>query len=69
MAGIPACLQERLVAAKVRLGRYRVVLLGGHPTPEELAAGARAGAVPVSEHNCWCDAACVAQARAFGHRR
>ncbi len=56
--GVPDWLQERLAIAKGRLGDYKVVLLGGHPTKAELAAGVSGNGFPVSEHNVWCDKQC-----------
>lgn len=34
------------------------VLLAGHPTAAQLAAGTGRHGYPVSEHNVWCDKAC-----------
>jgi ribonuclease HI len=66
MNGIPRGLQDRLHAAKGRLGAYTVVLLGGHPTDEELADGRRADGLPVSLYNCWCDSRCSELAARLG---
>jgi ribonuclease HI len=63
MAGIPGDLAARLDAARARLGEYRVVLLGGHPTLGELAAGRRRDGLPCSPHNVHCDLLCSRAAR------
>lgn len=63
MHGIPQWLQDRLHAVKARLGNYTVVLLGGHPTRAELAAGLQKDGYPVSVHNVWCDQECGIQSR------
>lgn len=54
-AGIPEPLVARVAAVRARLGRYRVVLLGGHPSYAELAAGKRRDGLPCSWHNVFCD--------------
>lgn len=56
-AGIPQALIDRCVAARLRL-RFRVVLLGGHPTRKELEAGRREDGTPVSAWNVRCDRQC-----------
>jgi ribonuclease HI len=63
MAGIPDNLAARLEAVKARLGDYRLVLLGGHPTRAELAAGRRRDGLPCSPHNVYCDLLCSRAAR------
>lgn len=44
-------------------GEIRHVLLAGHPTRAQLAAGVGHSGLPVSEHNVACDRACSAEAR------
>jgi hypothetical protein len=56
--GIPDALVARLRAAQARLGRYGVVLVGGHPTRAELHAGFRKDGLPVSWHNVFVDRLC-----------
>lgn len=41
------------------------VLLSGHPTKKQLAAGIGKHGYPVSEHNVWCDEACRLAGEAF----
>lgn len=60
--GIPEDLRDRLRAVKARMGRYKVVLLAGHPTAGELRLGRNRKGVPVSEHNVHCDDVCWRQA-------
>lgn len=56
---IPKELVARVWAQRKRLGKYKVVLLQGHPTIQDLkkGIGAKRG-LPVSEHNVYCDAEC-----------
>lgn len=61
--GIPDWLRDRAQLALLRLGTLAWVLLDGHPTRAQLAAGVGKRGNPVSEHNVWCDQACQAQAR------
>lgn len=65
--GIPSGLVERVATQKKRLGAYKVVLLGGHPTREDLARGRRdnASGPPVSRWNVWCDERCKSLASRF----
>lgn len=65
MNGVPPKLAQELFSQKNRLGRYKVVLLGGHPTSTELAAGLRTNGLPVSRHNVACDEACNLEAEQF----
>lgn len=58
MNGIPDDLVARLRAVRGRLGELAFVLLGGHPTRKELAAGRRKDGKPVSRWNVWCDHQC-----------
>jgi hypothetical protein len=46
----------------MRLGTVVPVLLDGHPTQAQLAAGVGKRGHPVSAHNVACDRACTAQA-------
>lgn len=76
MRGIPLWLQARLIAEQSRLGKYKVSLLAGHPTKQELADGFRErignpvwgrpeGNVPVSKHNVRCDELCKEAGRKY----
>jgi ribonuclease HI len=58
MAGIPTWLVVAGSAALQRLGPVEHLLLDGHPTRAQLAAGAGKRGNPVSEHNRWCDEEC-----------
>lgn len=56
--GIPNSLRSAILDLR-RGRRYKVVLLAGHPTRKELAAGvARRNGNPVSKWNVWCDREC-----------
>lgn len=61
--GIPMRWQHRLGRVLARLGAVEPVLLSGHPTRSQLAAGVGRGGRPVSEHNVWCDRRCGELAR------
>jgi ribonuclease HI len=63
--GIPNHL--RLRALELRRGRkYKVVLVGGHPTRKELTEGRRErNGLPVSPHNQFCDHECCRLAKDF----
>lgn len=63
-AGIPEPLRERCLTARAGL-RHRVVLLGGHPSRDDLFRGRRKDGLPVSKWNVRCDALCGEQARRF----
>lgn len=65
-SGVPGWLSARLRAAQARvdLARCRWVLLDGHPTAAQLAAGRGKRGNPVSIHNVACDRQCQALARA-----
>jgi ribonuclease HI len=63
--GIPLNLANRTLAVRRRLGDFRVVLLGGHPTKADLAAGRRKDGLPVSAWNVFCDERCGREARDF----
>lgn len=60
MNNIPAWLVRRGSAALQHINRPRCscVLLDGHPTQVQLAAGRGKRGAPVSEWNVWCDKAC-----------
>jgi len=45
--------------------RITPVLLAGHPTRAQLAAGIGHGGLPVSVHNVWCDQACQQAGRIY----
>lgn len=58
---IPPWLHQEYQQARgclVNWKQIRWVLLQGHPTKAELAAGIGSRGYPVSEHNVWCDKAC-----------
>lgn len=63
--GIPEWLVERLRFVQARLGQYRVVLLGGHPTVADLARGSRSDGTPVSPHNAFVDRLCGEESQRF----
>lgn len=52
-------------ARLVHWNQIHYVLLDGHPTKAQLAAGLGKRGHPVSEHNVWCDKACCAAAERF----
>jgi ribonuclease HI len=62
--GIPKWLIERaeLALKNLDLPNVKAVLLDGHPTKAQLAAGVGKRGNPVSEHNVWCDKECGRQA-------
>ncbi len=62
---VPLWLIERLQTIQKSgvLKSMQYVLLDGHPTQAQLAAGIGKRGNPVSEHNVWCDAQCSAIAR------
>lgn len=57
---LPAVLLRQCAAAIARIdfANCRAVLLDGHPTQAQLAAGRGKRGNPVSEHNVWCDKEC-----------
>lgn len=55
---LPAGIWDRVRGVRRRLGALSFVLLGGHPSKEELAAGKRKDGKPVSVHNVHCDKLC-----------
>lgn len=59
MNGVPAGLIERVDAAMARIDRRsQWILLDGHPTKAQLAAGIGKRGHRVSEHNVFCDRRC-----------
>lgn len=59
---LPANIERRARAAVTRLGPIKTMLLQGHPTKADLAAGiGKKRGLPVSIHNAWCDAECNRQ--------
>ena len=63
MRGVPHQLIREVCQQKERLGNYRVVLLAGHPTVEDMRRGTAREGVPISIHNVLCDRLCSEQAR------
>jgi ribonuclease HI len=58
---IPNWVIRRFDAVRTRLvhfDEFEHILLCGHPTKAQLAAGVGRHGYPVSEHNVWCDLAC-----------
>lgn len=64
-AGIPDGLWQRMRALRQRLGDFKLILLGGHPTVEELRCGMRRDGHPCSRWNVLCDQRCGQQAGLF----
>lgn len=63
---LPRNISARSAAAVARMGAIEAVLLQGHPTKADLAAGiGKKRGYPVSVHNVWCDRECSRQAREF----
>jgi ribonuclease HI len=69
LAGIPNEWRRRMAMTLGRLGELEYVLLDGHPTRAQLAAGIGKRGGPVSEHNVWCDHACTEAGRELVGRR
>ena len=68
-ANLPRNISERSRAAVARLGAIKTVLLQGHPTKSDLAAGiGKKRGLPVSQHNVWCDKECNRQAEIYRQR-
>lgn len=68
--GIPEPIKERFRLARLRLVYWDTeeisyVLLAGHPTRAQLAAGTGHSGLPVNIHNIWCDKACNMLAEQF----
>lgn len=63
--GIPDHIQASMRAAVKRLGNVTPVLVGGHPTKEEMQKGKRADGMPCSTHNDWCDRECQRRGRTY----
>ncbi len=64
LQGVPVSWARAAQANLQRLGDVRPVLIAGHPTKRDLAAGKK-GDRPVSIHNVWCDEECTRVGRAF----
>lgn len=62
--GLPVPWVRAAHANLQRLGEVRPVLIAGHPTRKDLAAGMKGG-MPVSIHNVWVDKECQRVAREF----
>lgn len=62
--GLPPVWVRAAHANLRRLGEVHPVLIAGHPTKRDLAAGKK-GDLPVSIHNVWADEECTRVARAF----
>ena len=65
LVGIPIDWRRRAAVVLGRLGRIEYVLLDGHPTKAQLAAGVGKRGNPVSEWNVWCDKACGDEAKRY----
>lgn len=63
--GIPPGWLKGRDAILARLGDLEPILLDGHPTKAQLAAGRGKRGNPVSPHNVWADKECGAVAKAF----
>lgn len=65
LKNVPQWLVDRLHALQRsrKLASMSYVLLDGHPTKAQLAAGVGKRGAPVSIHNVWCDEACTKVAR------
>lgn len=63
--GLPPAWVGRMRVTMDRLGEVEFVLLGGHPSKKELAAGVRKDGKPVSIFNVWCDEQCQRQGADF----
>lgn len=68
---IPMWMHAEFQRERARLWRWdeiKYVLLDGHPTIAQLAAGIGKRGGPVSEHNVWCDQACTAAGQDYLQR-
>jgi ribonuclease HI len=65
LAGIPLEWRKRMALVLGRLGVLEYVLLDGHPTRAQLAAGVGKRGNPVSEHNVFCDQQCSEAGKAY----
>lgn len=63
LGGLPRHWIRRGGEALRRASNFRVVLLQGHPSGEELAKGVGKTGRPVSQWNVWCDEECSRRAR------
>lgn len=61
-AGIPDWLRKRVLKRREK-HKYRVQLVGGHPTKNELLSGLRKDGKIVSKWNVWCDKRCTQLAK------
>lgn len=63
---LPRNISDRSRIAVQRLGKIETVLLQGHPTKADLAAGiGKKRNLPVSIHNVWCDKACGLEGKKY----
>jgi hypothetical protein len=69
MTGVPKVYVERIKVAMARLGRFKTVLLKGHPTKIDLQRGRHKSNKPVSVHNVACDAACTRRVERWWRKR
>lgn len=65
LAGIPDDWRRRMARVLGRLGALEYVLLDGHPTRAQLAAGVGKRGNKVSEHQVFCDEECTRIGRAY----
>lgn len=56
--GVPSNLVEKIKLVRCRLGNIRFMLLGGHPSKDDLARGSTRDGTTVSIFNKWCDTKC-----------
>jgi hypothetical protein len=63
---VPPAWEAHMRALLARLGEVKWVLLDGHPTRAQLAAGKGKRGNPCSSFNVWCDSQCTRQAREMG---
>lgn len=65
LGGIPDDWRRRAAHVLGRLGRLEYVLLDGHPSRAQLAAGVGKRGNPVSEHQVFCDELCTKIGREY----
>ena len=63
--GVPSWLRLWTLAIRRQPRRYRIKLLGGHPSLQELEQGCRRDGTPVSKWNVFCDEECQRLAKSF----
>lgn len=63
--GIPYNVLRSFLAERKRLGAFKVILLGGHPTRNDLTCGCRKDGKPVHKLNVFCDKVCKALSLKF----